>query len=78
METLMYSKLTSKYQTTIPGKIRAVLGINAGDSVAFEVTPNKQVFIRKLNPMDLEFANALEGTMSEWLSVHDEEAYRDL
>ena len=78
MESLIYSKLTSKYQATIPEKIRSILGINAGDSVAFEINQNKQVVIRKLDPIDIEFAKALEGTMSEWLSEHDEEAYRDL
>ena len=78
MEPLICSKLTSKYQATIPEKIRSMLGINAGDSVAFEINSNKQVIIRKLNPIDIEFAKALEGTMSEWLSEHDEEAYRDL
>ena len=78
MEPLIFSKLTSKYQATIPEKIRSILGISAGDSVAFEIDSNKQVVIRKLNPVDIEFARALEGTMSEWLSENDEEAYRDL
>lgn len=78
MEPLIYSKLTSKHQATIPAEIRSVLGISAGDSVAFEIDSNKQVVIRKLNPVDIEFAKALEGTMSEWLSENDEKAYRDL
>jgi len=78
METLICSKLTTKYQTTIPEKIRSILGIQAGDSVAFEITPSNQVVIRKLQPVDLAFTKALEGTMSEWLSEYDEEAYRDL
>ncbi len=78
METLICSKLTTKCQTTIPEKIRTILGVQAGDSVSFEVTPENQVFVRKSNPVDLLFAKALEGTMSEWLSEHDEEAYRDL
>lgn len=78
MESLICSKLTSKYQATIPEKIRSILGIKAGDTVAFEINSNKQVVIRKLDPLDIEFAKALEGTMSEWLSEYDEEAYRDL
>ena len=78
METLICSKLTSKYQATIPEKIRTILGIHGGDSVSFKIAPDKQVFIRKVNPIDLEFVKALEGTMSEWLSEHDEEAYHDL
>ena len=35
-------------------------------------------FIRKATSIDFEFAKALEGTFSEWLSENDEEAYRDL
>ena len=78
MEALISSKLTRKNQATIPEKIRGILGLHSGDSVAFEITPNEKVFIRKATPVDLEFARALEGTLSEWLSKHDEEAYRDL
>ena len=72
------SKLTAKSQATIPGKIRKVLGIRPGDSVAFEVNENKKVMIRKASPIDFEFAKALEGTLSEWSSKNDEEAYCDL
>ena len=78
MEALISSKLTKKYQATIPEKIRGILGLCSGDSIVFEITPNEKVFIRKATPVDLEFARALEGTLSEWLSKHDEEAYRDL
>lgn len=78
MEALISSKLTSKYQATIPEKIRRILHLHSGDSVAFEITPNEKVFIRRATPVDLEFARALEGTLPEWLSKHDEEAYRDL
>ncbi len=72
------SKLTTKSQATIPGKIRKVLGLQPGDSVAFEVTENQKVMIRKATPIDLEFAKAVVGTLSEWSSQYDEEAYRDL
>ncbi len=72
------SKLTTKSQATIPGKIRALLGLRPGDSVAFEVDGNKKVMIRKALPIDFEFAKALEGTLSEWSSKNDEEAYCDL
>lgn len=69
------SKLTTKSQTTIPGKIREILGLRPGDSVAFEVDENKKVMIRKATAIDFEFAKALEGTLSEWSSKNDEEAY---
>jgi antitoxin PrlF len=78
MEPAITSKLTTKSQATIPRKIRDVLGLTPGDSVAFEVGENKKVVIRKATPIDFEFAHALEGTLSEWLSKNDEEAYLDL
>jgi antitoxin PrlF len=34
--------------------------------------------VRKARPVDHEFARALEGTLIEWSSAADEEAYRDL
>lgn len=78
MEAVITSKLTTKSQATIPGKIRKLLGLNPGDSVAFEIGQGNKVLIRKANPIDFEFAYALEGTLSEWFSKNDEEAYRDL
>ena len=79
MEPVISSKLTTKCQATIPEKIRGVLDLNPGDSVAFEIMVDQKVLIRKAMPIDFEFAKALEGTLaSEWLSEHDEEAYRDL
>ena len=78
MEAVITSKLTTKSQATIPGKIRKILGLNPGDSVVFEIDQCQKVIIRKATPIDFEFANALEGTLSEWFSKNDEEAYRDL
>ena len=77
MNTVM-SKLTTKSQATIPEKIRNFLGLCPGDFVAFEVNEDQKVFIRKATPIDFEFAKALEGTLSEWSSKYDEEAYCDL
>jgi antitoxin PrlF len=75
---IVTSKLTTKSQATIPEKIRKILGLSPGDSVAFEIDQNKKVMIRKARPIDFEFAKAIEGTLSEWLSKNDEEAYCDL
>lgn len=78
METIVTSKLTTKSQATIPEKIRKILNLKPGDSVAFEMSENNKVVIRKATSIDLEFAQALEGTLSEWSSKNDEEAYCDL
>lgn len=71
------SKLTKKYQATIPEPVRRLLQLEAGDAVAFDIE-NNDVYIRKARPVDLAFAHGLEGTLNEWASEADEEAYRDL
>lgn len=71
------SKLTSKYQATIPKSVREVLAINAGDNIAFDIKENR-VYLRKSTPIDLNFAEALTDTLSEWNSIADEEAYNEL
>lgn len=78
MNVTATSKLTTKSQATIPGRIRDFLGMRPGDSVIFEIDENKKVYIRKATPIDFEFLQAVEGTLSEWSSQHDEEAYSDL
>lgn len=72
------SKLTSKFQTTIPQDIRAMLKLKAGDQIIFEITQDKQVVIKKAMPADIAYLRALESTLSEWNSKNDEEDYSDL
>ncbi len=71
------SKLTSKYQATIPEPVRRALHLDAGDAIAFDIE-NDQITLRKARPVDLAFTQALEGTLTEWESCADEEAYHDL
>ena len=71
------SKLTKKYQATIPEPVRRLLHLKAGDAVAFDIEDDN-VHLRKARSVDLAFAQSLEGTLSEWTSAADEEAYRDL
>ncbi|HET8551808.1 MAG TPA: type II toxin-antitoxin system PrlF family antitoxin [Gammaproteobacteria bacterium] len=78
-ETVAISKLTSKYQATIPAPVREALDLHAGDEVAFDIQPGDGVKVRKATSFDVGFAKALEPTLaSEWLSAADEEAWRDL
>jgi antitoxin PrlF len=71
------SSVTEKGQTTIPSAIRKEFGIKAGDKVAFEVYQGR-ITVKKLAPFDAEYHIALSGTLSEWDSEEDEEAFRDL
>ena len=74
---LQTSKLTTKFQTTIPTSVRKVLQLKAGDMVGFEIDGN-EVKLRRATPLDLAFMQALEGTLSEWSSQADDRAFKDL
>ena len=78
MSTRTLSKLTSKYQTTVPAAVRAALGLRKGDTVALEIGEDGVVTMRKAVVLDLPFATALEPLLSEWDTADDEEAYRGL
>lgn len=71
------SKVTSKYQATIPLPVRRKLGLQPGDSVLFEIE-NDIVTVRRATDFDKEYAKAVESTLTEWLSREDDEAYRGL
>ena len=72
------SRLTSKYQATIPRAVREALNLNAGDRIEF-LTTGKQVRVRKYETPDLADARADDAMFSpEWLSAADEAAWHDL
>ena len=78
MRTLSVSKLTSKSQATIPGRVRKQLGLKSGDSVAFKLKQGL-VYLQKARPVDHVMAQAVGETLQdEWDSAHDERAYRSL
>lgn len=72
------ARITSKGQTTIPKQVRAALHVEAGDLIAWEIRPDGTASVRRVQPLDVEYLRALEGTLAEWSSPADEEAYRDL
>ena len=71
------SKLTKKYQATVPEAVRQRLHLKAGDSILFEIDKNV-VKLRKAEEVDLMFAHAVSQTLGEWASQEDDEAYSDL
>jgi antitoxin PrlF len=74
---MISSRITQKHQATIPTEIRKVLDLHGGDFLGFEIH-DKSVMIRKVSPLDLEFARALQHTVSEWGSKEDQKLYADL
>lgn len=75
---LAVAKITAKGQTTIPLAVRNALNVAAGDLIAWEVGSDGTATVRRIQPMDIEYLRAVEGTLSEWASIADEDAYREL
>lgn len=71
------SKVTSKYQATIPREVREFLGVKQGDTVRYEIDGG-EVKLRRATPMDLAYHGAVAATLTEWNSKADDDAYEDL
>ena len=72
------AKVTAKGQTTIPQDVRTALMVTPGDLIAWEVGTDGKATVRRVQPVDLDYLHAVEGTLGEWASPADEEAYRGL
>ncbi|WP_291993619.1 type II toxin-antitoxin system PrlF family antitoxin [Candidatus Accumulibacter sp. ACC003] len=75
---LAVAKITAKGQTTIPQDVRVALHVAPGDLIAWEVGADGTATVRRVQPLDIEYLRAVEGTLSEWSGSADEEAYREL
>lgn len=74
---MLASKVTEKYQATIPSEIRNFLHLQKGDRVRFMIEGDK-VMVQKLPYTDYDYLNSLSKSLIEWLSPEDDEAYHDL
>jgi AbrB family looped-hinge helix DNA binding protein len=72
------AKLTAKNQASIPKEIREILGLNRGDSIGFEVTPDKEVRLFRLEPLDVDYLASLDKSLSEWNSEEDNKNFKHL
>jgi AbrB family looped-hinge helix DNA binding protein len=72
------SKITTKGQTTVPQAVRAALKSKPGDLLAWEVEADGRVAVRRVQPTDVEYLQAVQRTLSEWHTAEDEKAYGDL
>jgi AbrB family looped-hinge helix DNA binding protein len=75
---LQLAKISSKGQVTIPADVRKKLHLATGDTIAWETEADGRIWVRRLEPLDLDYLSAVSGTLSEWNSPEDDEAYRDL
>ncbi len=74
---MIRSRISPKGQITLPKPVREAIGASPGDMVVYEVEGNA-VRLRRLDPFDVEFHDALSRTLNEWTSEEDEVAFRDL
>ncbi len=73
----LVSKLTSKYQATVPKEVRELLALKAGDSIAFEIVRG-EVKLRKAEALDHDYLASLQSGLGEWASDQDAQAYDEL
>ena len=78
MHRLVSSKLTSKFQATVPKEVRQTLSLTSKDQIIYEILEDKTVIIRKASPLDKAYLKGLDNTLDEWNSDDDEKAYKDL
>lgn len=71
------ARITARGQTTIPKSIREEGGLHEGDVLAFEIEGD-HLTVRKVAPGRDDYLQGLSGTLSEWDSPEDEEAWRGL
>jgi hypothetical protein len=58
--------------------VRTALHVAPGDLIAWDVSADGSATVRRVQPLDIEYLRAVEGTLSEWASAEDEAAYREL
>lgn len=72
------ARVTAKGQTSIPQHVRKALNITPGELITWEIGTDGTATVRRVQPMDMDYLHTIEGTLSEWASAADEEAYREL
>jgi len=75
---MLLAKVSSKGQITIPIEIRQSLHLKTGDTLAWDIKEEGSVLVRRVEPVDIDYISAISGTLSEWNSEADEEAYHGL
>jgi AbrB family looped-hinge helix DNA binding protein len=74
----VFSRITSKAQTTVPKAVREALGAGPGDALAYRVEGGK-VLLTKAPALDLAYLKSVESSLAdEWASDQDSEAFDDL
>ena len=72
------ARISSKGQVTVPAEVRRTLGVKAGDVLIWDLDSKDKAIVRRARPVDVDYLTAVTGTLSEWDSAEDDEAFRDL
>ena len=67
--TSAIAKVTVKGQTTIPHEVRRALDIKPGDLLLWETGDEGVAKVRRVQPLDLAYLRAVEGTLGKWSST---------
>lgn len=71
------SQVLRQNQTIIPDSVLEALCLREGDAIIFEID-QAGVHLRKAPSIDISYTKGLQGTLCEWDSEFDDEAYADL
>ena len=66
--------LTAKGQVNVPKTVREELGLRQGDQLRWELEDGS-VRVRVVATIDVVYLQGLEGTLSEWISAADDQAF---
>jgi antitoxin PrlF len=72
--SVLFSKITTKSQTIVPKEARGALGEKPGDMLVYRIARGK-VSLARAEPLDRGYLNAVESTLSKWVSPEDAAAY---
>lgn len=75
---MLSSKVTSKYQATIPKEVRRALHLEKADRIIYRILKDNTVVISRASPLDLDYLRSISTTLNEWDSEEDDRAFRDL
>lgn len=70
---MIFSRISSKAQTTLPRAIRLALGLKEGDRIAYAIEGDRVILTRADAALDDPFAG-----FSEWHGEEDAKAFADL
>ncbi|PIR42449.1 hypothetical protein CO058_02605 [candidate division WWE3 bacterium CG_4_9_14_0_2_um_filter_35_11] len=64
------SKLTTKYQVTLPSYVRDSLGIKPSDKVTFSINLKNEVVLKKVKSLDEVMGSVKSGKPIDEIDIH--------